>query len=214
MGGCYSIDGVIPVVDRTAFVHPDAVLIGDVHVGARCYIGPGASLRGDMGRIEVQAGSNVQDSCTLHCFPGRETVVEAGGHVGHGAVLHGCRVGSGALIGINSVLMDDVVIGARSFVGAHSFVKSGMKVPDGWLVAGTPAREIRALTEDEMAWKANGTGVYQELAARSLATLTATLPLAETEADRPRLSIDLSRARPLQEYRAAAGGSASPDSAG
>jgi phenylacetic acid degradation protein len=132
-------------------------------------------------------------------------IVEAGGHVGHGAVLHGCQVGSGALIGINSVLMDGVVIGARSFVAAHSFVKSGMIVPDGWLVAGAPARAVRALSEDEMAWKANGTGVYQELAARSLATLTACAPLPAAEADRPRLSIDLTRARPLQEFRAAAG---------
>jgi phenylacetic acid degradation protein len=204
MGGCYSIDGVIPVVHPDAFVHPDATLIGDVHVGAKCYIGPGASLRGDMGRIEVRTGANVQDNCTLHCFPGRQTIVEADGHIGHGAVLHGCRIGSGALIGINSVLMDDVVVGARSFVGAHSFVKTGMQVPDGWLAAGAPARLLRALTEDEMAWKANGTGVYQELAARSLATLTAVVPLAEVEPGRPSLGIDLTRARPLQEFRAAA----------
>jgi carbonic anhydrase/acetyltransferase-like protein (isoleucine patch superfamily) len=159
VGGSFSIDGVIPVVHPSAFVHPDATLTGDVHVGPHCYVGPGASLRGDMGRIELLAGSNVQDCCVLHCFPGRATVVGVDGHVGHGAVLHGCQVGTGALIGINAVVMDGVVVGERAFVGAHSFVKTGMVVPGGWLVAGSPAREVRALTAAELTWKASGTAI-------------------------------------------------------
>jgi phenylacetic acid degradation protein len=204
VGGCYSIDGVIPVVHPDAFVHPDATLIGDVHIGPNTYIGPFASLRGDLGRIEVRAGANIQDGCILHCFPGRESVVDVDGHVGHGAVLHGCNVGPGTLIGIGSVLMDEVVVGARAFVGAHSFVKAGTQIPDGWLFTGTPAKPIRELTEDEMNWKANGTRVYQELAVRSRATLKRVEPLAVVEADRPSLSVLGERARPLQEYRAAA----------
>jgi carbonic anhydrase/acetyltransferase-like protein (isoleucine patch superfamily) len=204
MGGCYSIDGVLPVVHPSAFVHPDAVLIGDVRVGPRCYVGPLASLRGDMGRIELQEGSNVQDDCVLHCFPGRETVVEPDGHIGHGAVLHGCRVGRGALIGINAVLLDGVVVGATAFVGAHSFVKSGFEVPAGWLAAGSPAEVQRELSDEEKRWKANGTAVYQELAIRSLATMQRVEPLPEPPAGRPALAIGAERARPLSEFRAAA----------
>lgn len=203
MGGVYSIEGVVPVVHPSAFVHPDASLIGDVHVGAHCYIGPFASLRGDLGRVEVREGSNIQDCCVLHSFPGRSTVVDVDGHVGHGAVLHGCRIGPGVLVGINAVVMDEVVVGARAFIGAHSFVKSGTIVPDGWLVAGSPAREVRALTEVEMRWKAHGTVIYQQIAARSLASLRRTVPLSEVEADRPSLSVDKTLAQPLSEYRVA-----------
>ena len=81
----YAIDGVTPVVDPTAFVHPTAVLIGDVIVGAGCYVGPAACLRGDFGRLEVRAGANIQDTCVLHGFPGVGTIVEEDGHIGHGA---------------------------------------------------------------------------------------------------------------------------------
>jgi phenylacetic acid degradation protein len=201
VGGCYSIDGVVPVVHPTAFVHPDAVLIGDVRIGPGCYIGPLASLRGDLGTISVGAGANVQDSCVLHCFPGRELVVEDDGHIGHAAVLHGCRVGQGALVGINAVLMDGVVVGRRSFIGACSFVPAEMAIPDGWLAVGSPARVVRALTEQEMSWKANGTAVYQELAARAAATLSAAIPLTELEPGRPHLAVAAARAVPLRQYR-------------
>lgn len=202
MGGVYSIDGVVPVVDASSFMHPDAVLIGDVHIGANCYIGPHASLRGDMGRIDVGAGSNIQDSCVLHCFPGRTTELAPGSHVGHAAVLHGCRIGTGVLVGINAVVMDGVDVGERAFIAAHSFVKTGMVVPPGTLAAGSPARIVRDLTEEEMAWKANGTVVYHELARRSLTTMQRCEPLRTARDDR-RLSIDCERARPLREYRTA-----------
>src|SRR5258708_26029705 len=108
----YSLDGLVPVVDPTAFVHPQAVLIGDVLVGAGCYVGPGASLRGDFGRILLGAGSNVQDCCVLHSFPAKDTLLEEDAHIGHGAVLHGCTVRRGALIGIGAIVMDDAVIEA------------------------------------------------------------------------------------------------------
>jgi phenylacetic acid degradation protein len=202
MGGVYSIDGVIPVVDPSAFVHPDAVLIGDVRIGPNCYIGPHASLRGDMGRIEVGAGSNIQDSCVLHCFPGRATELALDAHVGHAAILHGCRIGSGVLVGINAVVMDGVDVGDRAFIAAHSFVKTGLVVPAGTLASGSPAQVVRELTEDEMAWKANGTIIYQELARRSLMTMERCDPLPAVDGER-RLGVDRERARPLQEYRAA-----------
>jgi len=182
---CYTFEGLIPVVDPTAFVHPTAVLIGDVHVGAGCYVGPGASLRGDFGRIILKAGSNVQDNCVMHSFPGQDAVVEENGHVGHGAILHGCIVGRDALIGMNAVIMDGAVIGEASFVGAMSFVRAGFEVPPRTLVAGVPAKIVRELQDREMQWKANGTVQYQELAARSLATMAECRPLPAVEADRP-----------------------------
>src|SRR5438132_14403476 len=116
----YSIDGVTPVIYPTAFVHPSAVLIGDVIVGPRCYIGPGASMRGDFGRLILEEGANLQDTCVMHGFPGSDTVVERDGHIGHGAVLHGCRIGRNALVGMNAVVMDDVVLGEESIVAAMS----------------------------------------------------------------------------------------------
>jgi phenylacetic acid degradation protein len=173
----YSLEGVIPVVDPSAFVHPQAVLIGDVVIGPRCYVGPGASLRGDMGRIVMGAGSNVQDNCVLHTFPLKEVVLEEDAHIGHGAVLHGCTVKRGALVGINAVLMDDVVVGEEALVGAASFVRAGFIVPRRTLVTGAPARAVRELTDEEVAWKAQGTREYHELAVRCLASLKECQPL-------------------------------------
>jgi phenylacetic acid degradation protein len=197
----YAIDGVIPVVDPTAFVHPTAVLIGDVVIAAGCYVGPSASLRGDMGRIRVAAGANVQDGCVLHCFPGRETSVGPGGHIGHRATLHGCLIGSGALIGIGATVMDGAVIGDQALVGAHSLVPADMKVRDGYLALGSPAREVRALTEAERGWQANGPVVYQELAVRSLASLREVKPLPEPPVTQGTLAISQERATPLREFR-------------
>jgi phenylacetic acid degradation protein len=185
---CYSIDGLIPVVAPGAFVHPQAVLIGDVIVGERCYVGPCASLRGDFGRIVMGAGSNVQDSCILHSFPAKDTLLEEDAHVGHGAVLHGCIVRRGALIGIGAIVMDDAVIEEEAFVGAASFVRAGFVVPARTLVTGVPARIVRELKPEELAWKATGTREYQELAVRSLATLKECAPLSAPEPNRPRLS--------------------------
>jgi phenylacetic acid degradation protein len=181
----YRFEGVTPVVDPAAFVHPTATLIGDVIVGAGCYVGPGASLRGDFGRIILKPGSNVQDNCVMHSFPGQDAVVEENGHVGHGAILHGCVVGRDALIGMNAVIMDGAVIGEASFVGAMSFVRAGFTAPPRTLVIGSPARIVRELEEREIAWKANGTREYQELARRSLRTLVACEPLPAVEAGRP-----------------------------
>ncbi|GMU73416.1 MAG: phenylacetic acid degradation protein PaaY [Burkholderiales bacterium] len=191
----YAIDGMTPVVDPAAYVHPSAVLIGDVIVGPGCYIGPCASLRGDFGHIEIRAGANVQDSCILHGFPGLGTVVEEDGHIGHGAVLHGCTVQRNALVGMNAVVNDHAVVGESAIVAAMAFVKAQMVIPPRTLVAGIPAKVVRALTDTELAWKAEGTGHYQALAKRSLATMKAVEPLRAPEKGRRR--VDLPEMLPL-----------------
>jgi phenylacetic acid degradation protein len=185
---CYAIDGVVPVVDPTAHVHPSAVLIGDVIVGPGCYVGPCASLRGDFGRIRLERGSNVQDTCVIHGFPKTDTVVAENGHVGHGAVLHGCVVERDALVGMNAVVMDEAVVGAEAFVAACAFVPAGMKVPPRHLAAGLPAKVVRPLKDGEVAWKLEGTRTYQELTRRCHASLVEVAPLPAMEADRPRVA--------------------------
>ena len=199
----YEIDGLVPVIHPTAYVHPSAVLIGDVIVGPGCYVGPFASLRGDFGRLEIRAGANIQDTCVLHAYPGTDTIVEEDGHIGHGAVLHGCIVQHNALVGMNAVVNDNAVIGESAIVAAMAFVKAGMVVPPRSLVAGVPAKVLRALTEQEMAWKVEGTRSYQDLTRRSLATMRATAPLAAPEADRKRL--ELPELLPLSTLKAQAG---------
>ncbi|MGC1816687.1 MAG: phenylacetic acid degradation protein PaaY [Casimicrobiaceae bacterium] len=195
----YSINGVTPVVDPTAFVHPSAVLIGDVIVAANCYVGPCASLRGDFGRIELRDGANVQDVCVMHGFPGTDTIVEEEGHIGHGAILHGCIVRRNALVGMNAVVNDNAEIGESAIVAAMAFVKAGMVVPPRVLAAGIPARILRELTDQEMAWKVDGTRSYQELAQRSRATMRRTVPLSAVEPDRRRL--DLPELLPLSTLK-------------
>ena len=194
----YAIDGLTPVVHPDAYVHPSAVLIGDVIIGARCYIGPCACLRGDFGRLILHDGANVQDTCVLHGFPGADTVIEEDGHIGHGAVLHGCRIGRNALVGMNAVVMDEAVVGKSAIVAASAFVKAGMEIPPGMLAAGVPAKVVRPLSELERQWKRDGTACYHDLARRSLASLTATTPLREMEANRPRIQLDLPGVAPLK----------------
>ncbi|MEN9434761.1 MAG: phenylacetic acid degradation protein PaaY [Pseudomonadota bacterium] len=198
---CYAIDGIRPVVDPSAYVHPTATLIGDVIVGAHCYVGPSAVLRGDFGRLILKEGANVQDTCVMHGFPGTDTIIERNGHIGHGAVLHGCHIGENALVGMNAVVMDGAEIGHSAMVAAMSFVKAKMIVPDKHLVAGTPARIIRELSTEEIAWKEAGTRDYQRLAKRSAATMVETTPLSTVEPDRPRLQ-NVSESIPLFAVKA------------
>ncbi len=185
----YSLEGITPVVHPEAYVHETAVLIGDVIIGAGCYIGPNASLRGDFGRIIVKAGANVQDTCVMHSFPGKDCIVERDGHIGHGAVLHGCRIGSNAMVGMNAVVMDDAVIGESSIVAAAAFVASGFECPPRSLVIGVPAKVKRELSDKEVDWKTRGTGEYQQLAVRCRASLVRTEALTEPEADRGRMEL-------------------------
>ena len=196
----YSIDGITPVVDPSAYVHPSAVLIGDVIVAARAYIGPCACLRGDFGRIVIEEGANVQDSCLLHGFPGKDTVVGAGATVGHGAVLHGCVVRRGALIGMNAVVNDYAEVGEEAMVAALAFVKAEDKIAPRSLVAGIPARNLRSLTEQELRWKEDNMLLYQALVRRSAATMREAEALTAVEPGRRR--IDLPGVVPLSEFKA------------
>ncbi|MEH6825069.1 MAG: phenylacetic acid degradation protein PaaY [Motiliproteus sp.] len=183
----YSIDGVTPVVDPSAFVHPTAVLIGDVVVGPECYVGPNASLRGDFGRLVLKRGANVQDTCVMHGFPNTETVIEEDGHIGHGAVLHCCHIGRNALVGMNAVVMDGANIGAESIVAAGAFVKAGFSCEPRSLVVGSPAKVLRQVNDKELAWKTAGTQQYQLLTQRCMTTMIHCEPLVAEEADRPTL---------------------------
>ena len=185
---CYSLDGLVPVVHPTAYVHPSAVLIGDVIIGPGSYVGPLASLRGDFGRIILEEGANIQDTCVMHGFPDSDTVVGRNGHIGHGAVLHGCQIGEDVLVGMNAVVMDGAEIAARSFVSATAFVKAGFSCPEQSLVMGAPAQVKRSLSDEEVAWKRTGTHEYQVLARRCMESLAVCEPLPAVEAQRSRIA--------------------------
>ena len=199
MAQVYAIDGIVPVVDPSAFVHPTAVLIGDVIVGPRCYVGPLASLRGDFGRLILSEGANIQDTCVMHGFPSTDTVVEENGHIGHGAVLHGCRIARNVLVGMNAVVMDGAEVGENSIIAAMAFIRANTAIPPRSLVAGIPARVVRELTDDEIVWKSQGTATYQDLAVRSLKTMKAVEPLKAMEPLRRR--IDAAQFEPLYAAR-------------
>lgn len=183
----YSFEGLTPVVHPTAWVHPSAVIIGDVIIGAQVYIGPHASLRGDYGRLIIEAGANIQDGCIMHGYCDTDTIVHESGHIGHGAILHGCIVGRDALVGMNSVIMDGAIIGDESIVAAMSFVKAGFIGAPRQLLVGSPARHLRAVTDEERHWKKLNTREYQDLAARCHTSLYPTEPICKVEANRPRL---------------------------
>jgi carbonic anhydrase/acetyltransferase-like protein (isoleucine patch superfamily) len=175
----YSFQGITPVVDATSFVHPQAAVTGNVLIGRDCYIGPGAALRGDWGGIVLEDGCNVQENCTIHMFPGVTVVLEAGAHIGHGAIIHGARVGRNALVGMNAVVMDNAVVGAGSIVGALTFVPEGFQIPDRKVAVGNPARIVKDVSDEMLRWKTEGTALYQALPAQLHQSLRQTDPLHE-----------------------------------
>lgn len=183
----YEMDGMVPVVDPTAFVHETAVLIGDVWIGANCYIGPNVVLRGDFGRIVIGEGSNVQDGCVIHTYAQGDTVLEPNSHIGHNVVLHGCRIGSYAMVGIGSVVLDGAEVGEGALLGANSLLTHAKKVDPGMMALGSPAREVKKLDAKELEWKRNGVHVYQDLARRSRETMKPVRPLETDDFERRRL---------------------------
>jgi len=185
---CYSFEGIRPVVHPTSFLHPTASLIGDVIVGPGCYIGAGASLRGDFGRIIVEGDTSIQDNCTLHTGSGSDCLIKRGVTVGHGAVVHGATIGENALVGMNTVVLDDAEIGPESLIGAMSLVKSDMRAPARSLIAGNPAKIIREMPAEAIKWKNDGEGEYQRLARMSFTDFAECEPLTEVEPDRRRVS--------------------------
>lgn len=175
----YAFDGFVPVVHETAFVHPHAAVTGNVIIGRDCYIGPGAALRGDWGGIEIGDGCNVQEQCTIHMFPGVTVVLEPGAHVGHGAVIHGARLGANCLVGMNAVVMDRAVVGSGSIVGAMTFVPEGMEIPPRKVAVGNPAKVVKDVSDEMLAWKTEGTGLYQALPGQMRASWAEVEPLRE-----------------------------------
>ncbi len=187
MASIFEFQGITPVIHPDAFVHPTATLIGDVIVGPGTYIAPGACLRGDFGRIVIEANANVQDNCVIHGSSVLDTTVEENGHIGHGAILHTCIIRRGALVGINAVVMDEAEVGEDAIVAAMAFVKAGDRVRPCTLVAGIPAKVMRELSDADVAHKSAGTAMYHENNRQSRASLKPTEPLAEVEADRKRV---------------------------
>lgn len=181
----YSFKGFTPVVHPTSFVHPQAAVTGNVIIGAKVYIGPGAALRGDWGGIRIEDGCNVQENCTIHMFPGITVTLEEGAHIGHGAVIHGAHIGKNSLIGMNAVIMDDVKIGDECIVGALSFVKEGSVIPKRSLLVGNPAKIVKPVSDEMIAWKTKGTQLYQSLPSDCHDSLKSVEPLSKVPENLP-----------------------------
>lgn len=177
----YSFKGAIPVVHPSSFVHPQAVVTGNVIIGKKCYIGPGAAIRGDWGTIIIEDGCNVQENCTIHMFPGTTVLLKKGAHIGHGAVVHGATVGRQCLVGMNAVIMDDVVLGDECIVGALSFLKAGEQFSRRSLIAGNPGKIIKKVSNEMIRWKKEGTALYQQLPADCFESLQVCAPLPKPQ---------------------------------
>ncbi len=181
----YEFNGFKPVIKESSFIHPQASVTGNVIIGENVYIGPGAAVRGDWGQIIIEDGCNVQENCTIHMFPGTTTTLHKGAHIGHGAIIHGGTIGENCLIGMNSVIMDDVIIESECIIGALSFVPANTTIPKRSLVVGNPAKVIKAVSDEMIAWKTKGTALYQSLPNECHATLKECEPLRFIEANRP-----------------------------
>lgn len=194
----YKFKGYTPVVHESSFVHPLAAVTGNVIIGKDCYIGPGAAIRGDWGEIILEDGVNVQENCTVHMFPGKSITLEKSAHIGHGAIIHGANIGQNVLVGMNTVIMDQAYIGKESIVGAMAFVKAKTQIPERSLVVGNPAKVIKDVSGDMIAWKTAGTRLYQRLPKDCQETLEAVEPLREVPENRPEQENFL---QTLEEYK-------------
>lgn len=160
---CYEFKGMRPVVHKSSFIHPHAAVTGNVVIGKDCYVGPGAAIRGDWGKIIIEDGCNVQENCTIHMFPGVTVVLKEGAHIGHGAIIHGARIGKNCLVGMNAVIMDNVDLGDECIVGALTFIKADEKIPAHSMVIGNPSKIIKQVSDEMIRWKTQGTKLYQQL---------------------------------------------------
>lgn len=183
----YEFKGIKPVIDESAFIHQTASVIGDVIIGKNVYVGPGAAIRGDWGQIVIEDGCNVQENCVVHMFPGISITLEEGAHIGHGAIVHGANIGRNCLVGMNAVIMDNVKLGAESIVGALSFIKADTVIPERSLIVGNPAKVIKQVSDEMIAWKTQGTQIYQQLPKECHETLRECEPLRELTEPRPKI---------------------------
>ena len=180
----YEFNGYKPVIDPSSFVHKEATIIGNVIIGKKVYIGPGASIRGDWGKITIKDGCNVQDNCTIHIFPGKDVILEENAHIGHGAIVHGANIGKNTLVGMNSVIMDDCNIGDECIIGALCFVKGEMNIPNRKIVVGNPAIIKGEVSDEMISWKAKGTELYQDLPNECYTLMKECEPLKKIEKNR------------------------------
>ena len=185
MANIFEFNGFKPVIHPSSFIHPNATVTGNVIIGKDVYVGPGAAIRGDWGKIVIKDGCNVQENCTIHMFPGTTVTLHEGAHIGHGAIIHGGIIGANCLIGMNAVVMDDAVIGEECIIGALSFVPAKANIPRRSLVVGNPARVIKEVSQEMIDWKTKGTALYQQLPRECYETLKPCEPLTEEEKDRP-----------------------------
>jgi phenylacetic acid degradation protein len=186
MANIFEFNGYKPVVHPTAFIHPNACVTGNVIIGKDVYVGPGAAIRGDWGEIIISDGCNVQENCTIHMFPGVTVLLKEGAHIGHGAIIHGATIGKNSLIGMNSVVMDNAEVGDEAIVGALTFVPDGMMIPARKIAVGNPARIVKDVTDEMLAWKTKGTGLYQQLPSEMNGSWKPCEPLREIPKDRPK----------------------------
>ena len=186
----YEFNGIKPVIHQTAFIHPQAAVTGNVVIGKDVYIGPGAAIRGDWGKIIIEDGCNVQENCTIHMFPGVTVFLKQAAHIGHGAIIHGATIGKNCLVGMNAVLMDEVELGDECIVGALSFIKQGEQIPSRSLVAGNPAKIIKQVSDEMINWKTQGTKLYQQLPKQCCETLKVCEPLREFKEQQPLFESD------------------------
>lgn len=179
----YAFNNYIPVVHPSSFIHPQAAVTGHVIIGKNCYVGPGAAIRGDWGKIIIEDGCNVQENCTIHMFPGVTVTLHEGAHIGHGAIIHGATIGKNSMVGMNAVIMDNVQLGDECIVGALSFIKADSIFEKRSLIVGNPAKKIKDVTDEMIAWKTKGTALYQQLPADMHQTFYACEPLTAVPAD-------------------------------
>ena len=175
----YEFNGIKPIVHPSAFVHPQATVTGNVIIGKDVYIGPSCALRGDWGQIIIEDGCNVQENCTVHMFPGVTVRLRESAHIGHGAIIHGATIGRNCLVGMNAVIMDEVELGDECIVGALCFIRQGEKIPARSLVVGNPGKVVKTVSDEMIAWKTEGTALYQRLPQQCYDTLKPCEPLRE-----------------------------------
>lgn len=186
MANIFEFNGYKPVIHKSAFIHPNATVTGNVIIGRDVYVGPSAAIRGDWGEIVIEDGCNVQENCTIHMFPGVTVLLKEAAHIGHGAIIHGGTIGRNVLVGMNAVVMDNVVVGDNCIIGALSFVPADTIIPERKVVVGNPAKIVKDVTDEMIAWKTEGTKIYQQLPAECYASLRPCEPLRRMPAYRPR----------------------------
>ena len=185
----YEFNGYIPIIHETAFIHPQAVVTGNVIIGKHVYIGPGAAIRGDWGAIIIEDNCNVQENCTIHMFPGVTVLLKEMAHIGHGAIIHGATLGRNVLVGMNAVIMDNVEVGDECVIGALCFIKANEKIPPRSLVVGNPHKIIKEVSDEMMNWKTEGTNIYIGLPKECNETLREVEPLREIPKDRKKQEV-------------------------